>query len=406
MSAVDEWLAQRRPGWSLPQPLYLSPEVFDRDIERIFMRSWTFVGHVARIPVTGDYFLYEFGDESVVVIRTDEQAEDGAGVAAFFNVCRPRGSRVCLEDEGRAKGRLVCPYHAWTYSLDGQWASARHMPDSFDGRGMDLHRAEVCVVEGLIFVCPRSPAPDVTGLWEHIGATFAPYGFAEAKIAHRTTHRIRANWKIFAENFWECYHCTHTHPEFCQVMSYPAAAESPSRQADYDRFVADWRETAAREGRLPADVSLEDSGLYQIGRTPIRPGFRSQSRDGNPVAPLMGELTSYDGGISSLQMFPLNWIVASSDHAMLFSFATIGPLETSAELTWIVDGNAVEGRDYDPAEVSWLWEITAAEDWKICEDNQKGVSSRVYQPGPYSQAESGIDLFVDWYLGRVRQGRR
>ena len=170
MSAVDEWLAQRRPGWSLPQPLYLSPEVFDRDIERIFMRSWTFVGHVARIPVTGDYFLYEFGDESVVVIRTDEQAEDGAGVAAFFNVCRHRGSRVCLEDEGRAKGRLVCPYHAWTYSLDGQWASARHMPDSFDGRGMDLHRYEVCVVEGLIFVCPAPRRRMSLGC----GSTLAP----------------------------------------------------------------------------------------------------------------------------------------------------------------------------------------------------------------------------------------
>ena len=395
---VEAWVAERRPGWSLPRQLYLSPQAFERDMARVFMRGWSFVGHIARIPAVGDYFLHEIGDESIVVMRS---GGGDTAVSAFFNVCRHRGSRICLEEEGHATSRLVCPYHAWSYTLEGELASARHMGADFDRAAMGLHRCAVRVVEGLIFMCPEPPGPDLGSFWDQTRALFAPHGFRQAKVARRTTHRIRANWKVFAENFWECYHCTHAHPEFCQVMSYPAAAESPRRRAEYERFVSDWRHRARQEGRLPVQVELSESKLYQLVRTPIRPGFLTQTRDGQPVAPLMGQFTRYDGAISAMQMFPLNWIVASNDHAMLFSFAPMSELETRAELTWLVDGDAVEGRDYDPAEVSWLWEVTNEADWKICENNQSGVNSRMYRPGPYSEAEQGVEQFVQWYFAQI-----
>lgn len=395
---VEAWVAERRPGWSLPRQLYLSTQAFERDMARVFMRGWSFVGHIARIPAVGDYFLHEIGDESIVVMRS---GGGDTAVSAFFNVCRHRGSRICLEAEGHATSRLVCPYHAWSYTLEGELASARHMGAHFDRADMGLHRCAVRVVEGLIFLCPEPPGPDLGSFWDQMRALFAPHGFRQAKVARRTIHRIRANWKVFAENFWECYHCTHAHPEFCQVMSYPAAAESPRRRAEYERFVSDWRQRAQREGRLPVQVELSESKLYQLVRTPIRPGFLTQTRDGRPVAPLMGQFTQYDGAISAMQMFPLNWIVASNDHAMLFSFAPMSELETRAELTWLVDGDAVEGRDYDPAEVSWLWEVTNGEDWKICETNQSGVNSRMYRPGPYSEAEQGVEQFIEWYFAQI-----
>ena len=310
---VEAWVAERRPGWSLPRQLYLSPQAFERDMARVFMRGWSFVGHIARIPAVGDYFLHEIGDESIVVMRS---GGGDTAVSAFFNVCRHRASRICLEAEGHATSRLVCPYHAWSYTLEGELASARHMGADFDRAAMGLHRCAVRVVEGLIFMCPEPPGPDLGSFWDQTRALFAPHGFRQAKVARRTTHRIRANWKVFAENFWECYHCTHAHPEFCQVMSYPAAAESPRRRAEYERFVSDWRHRARQEGRLPVQVELSESKLYQLVRTPIRPGFLTQTRDGQPVAPLMGQFTRYDGAISAMQMFPLNWIVASNDHAM------------------------------------------------------------------------------------------
>ena len=395
---VEAWVAERRPGWSLPRQLYLSTQAFERDMARVFMRGWSFVGHIARIPAVGDYFLHEIGDESIVVMRS---GGGDTAVSAFFNVCRHRGSRICLEAEGHATSRLVCPYHAWSYTLEGELASARHMGAHFDRADMGLHRCAVRVVEGLIFLCPEPPGPDLGSFWDQMRALFAPHGFRQAKVARRTIHRIRANWKVFAENFWECYHCTHAHPEFCEVMSYPAAAESPRRRAEYERFVSDWRQRAQREGRLPVQVELSESKLYQLVRTPIRPGFLTQTRDGRPVAPLMGQFTQYDGAISAMQMFPLNWIVASNDHAMLFSFAPMSELETRAELTWLVDGDAVEGRDYDPAEVSWLWEVTNGEDWNICENNQSGVNSRMYRPGPYSEAEQGVEQFIEWYFAQI-----
>jgi Rieske 2Fe-2S family protein len=138
-------------------------------------------------------------------------------------------------------------------------------------------------------------------------------------------------------------------------------------------------------------------------RLPIRPGYVTQSQDGRPVAPLLGRLREYDGGVVGIMMYPLIWFVVCNDHAMLSRFTPAGPLVTEAEFTWLVRPDAVEGCDYDVARVTWLWTVTGAEDWKLCEGNQAGVSSRGYRPGPYSLKESAASGFVAWYLKQVAE---
>jgi len=221
------------------------------------------------------------------------------------------------------------------------------------------------------------------------------------RVARRTVDTIHANWKVVAENFWECYHCAPSHPEFCDVMSYAHAANSERLAAERESFERQWEEETRTRGGKTGRAARTAAGLHQGGRIPIRPGYRTQSRDGRPVAPLLGAATEYDGGVTSFMHLPLVWYLVCNDHAMLTRFTPRSPLETELELTWLVRADAVEGQDFDPAEVSWLWSVTAAQDKKICADNQRGILSGRYQPGPLAKTEASVAAFHAWYLGEL-----
>ncbi|MFN0050819.1 MAG: aromatic ring-hydroxylating oxygenase subunit alpha [Planctomycetales bacterium] len=395
-ATVAELIERRRPGHSLEQPFYVSPEIFALDLERIYHRHWLLAGPSCRIPNPGDHFTYQVGNDSLVVAR-DLSGE----IRAFHNVCRHRGSLLCLEETGHAK-RLVCPYHAWTYELDGSLCAVRHLPEDFDKAQWGLHPVALHEVAGLIFVCLSDRPPDFSQTAADLAEYLAPHRLERTKICCRRVEIIQANWKTVVENFWECYHCAPTHPEFCSVMSYAHAQNHERLAAERQEFEQRWREETARKGRLIGSIARGPNGLHQGGRLPIRPGFLTQSRGGKPVAPLLGDYSEYDGGITSFTHLPLIWYVVANDYAFLTRFTPRAPLETELELTWLVHKDAVEERDYDPAEVCWMWRETALQDQTICENNQRGILSSRYQPGPYSTAEQTVEEFVRWYLDELR----
>ena len=389
------WIGEHRPGYTLSQPFYTDPRVFALDVERIYRRHWLLAGPVCRVKHPGDYFTYVVANDSIVIVK-DEAGE----VRAHHNVCRHRGSRICLDEQGHAK-KLVCPYHNWSYELDGALCSARHLPEAVDTQSLGLHPVHVRVVAGLIFICLAETPPDFTHTAADVEQFLAPFELERTKICHREVEVIRANWKVVAENFWECYHCAPTHPEFCSVMSYAHAQNNERLSEERRTFEREWETSTQQLGHAVGRVELSDRGLHQGGRVPIRPGYQTQSRDGQPIAPLLGQLQQYDGGITSFMHFPLIWYVVSNDHALLTRFTPVSPLETELELTWLVHEDAVEGRDYEIDKVCWLWKTTAEQDRTICENNQRGILSSRYQPGPYTTAESSVDDFVKWYLGEV-----
>ena len=391
---LRELIAAHRPGRSLERDFYTSPQIFERDMQRVYLRHWLFVGHVARIPKAGDYFLYPLAGESVIVVR----AKDG-GVRALLNVCPHRGSRICLEPEGRAT-KLVCPYHAWSFDLDGTFLTARHLPEGADPAELGLRRVQVQVVEGLIHLCFAEEPPDFGPVAADLRKFFGPHGLPEAKIAVRTSLVLRANWKIAAENFFECYHCLPTHPELTHVMSYVRAAESARLAGERRDYTARWEARARALGHVTGANKRHDGACHTVCRIPIREGFLTQSEGGRPVAPLMGRFKEYDGGVTAMQFFPINWFVADNDYAMLVRFNPLALQETEAEITWLVHPDAVEGRDYDVGALTWLWGGTLREDQKITEDNQAGVNSRFYRPGPHSKEEQ-LDEFLQWYLRQI-----
>ena len=391
-ASIADLIQRRRSGYSLDQPFYKTPEIFETDLNRIYRRHWLLAGPTCRLKRNGDYFTYQVANDSLVILR-DESGE----VRAFHNVCRHRGSRVCLDEQGHAK-RLVCPYHNWGYGLDGALCSARHLPEEVDQTSLGLHPVKVREVAGLIFVCLADEPPDFTHTAADMSEYLAPHGLDRTRLCRRSVEIIRANWKVVAENFWECYHCALTHPEFCGVMSYAHAKNNERLLDERQHFERAWEATTRQRGFKVGRIEMSDRGLHQGGRVAIRPGFVTQSRDGQPLAPLLGSYTEYDGGITSFMHFPLIWYAVSNDHALLTRFTPVSPLETELELTWLVREDAVEGRDYDPDAVCWLWEVTAAQDKTICENNQRGILSSRYQPGPYSTTESSVDEFVSWYL--------
>ena len=147
MSDILEQLLEAQPhGFTLQQAFYNRDDIYRADLEQVLSDQWHFVDHVSRLPNPGDYITYQFGDESIIIVR-DKHGE----LHAHFNDCRHRGSLICLEPRGNSK-RLVCPYHAWAYELDGRLSNARQMAEGFDAAQYGLHPCGVKVIEGLIFI--------------------------------------------------------------------------------------------------------------------------------------------------------------------------------------------------------------------------------------------------------------
>ena len=308
-SNLESLIGAQTPGYSLSRAFYCDADIYELDVEKVFRRRWLLLDHWSRIPKRGDYFVTEVAGESLIVVR-----ESDTSVNVLFNVCRHRGSLVCLESSGHT-ARFTCPYHAWSYALDGRLLAARQMPEGFDKTRWNLRRCPVEVVEGLIFVhIGDDPVLDFEPVRKAITPFLKLQGIARAKVATREIFRTRANWKLVVENFLECYHCPQTHPEYCAVNAVVKliANGSPSASAEFLDFWERWK--AARDADSLAHLAVSSSptsdsfdprrpysishaslqageartAVYAAMRTPINEGFLSMTQDGQPAAPLMG----------------------------------------------------------------------------------------------------------------------
>lgn len=397
MNRTDAALPGRRAGHSLEQSFYTDPEIYRADIERVFLRSWLYAGHASRIPRPGDYFLFELGEESLIVIRGQ-----GDQVHALLNVCRHRGSRICLEPEGSARS-LVCPYHQWVYSADGSLLNARLMTDDFDRSAYGLQRAHVRRLEGLIFVCLAEAPPDFDEFERLMTPRLAPHRLAEAKVAATQRYEIAANWKLVEENSRECYHCGAGHPQYTRAVGFAAAIGSGELAARNEAVERERRSRLAALGVETETVGFDDGRWFHFRRFFLRDGMVTESMDGKPVAPLMGGIGDYSSGVFAIVALPNLLLEANPDYVMTLRIAPAAPRLTVAEVSWLVQADAREGVDYDLDRLTEFWRLTSEQDWKLCENNQRGVNSRYYRPGPYAPDEGGVEQFVDWYVKRVAE---
>jgi phenylpropionate dioxygenase-like ring-hydroxylating dioxygenase large terminal subunit len=385
--AARDARSQIVPGHTLPQYYYLSPDQFRRDIDVLSRTQWLLVEHASSVPKPGDFVVHDTLGESVIILR-DRQNR----IRAFYNVCRHRGSRICTEARGHAS-LLTCPYHSWSYDLNGALRAARDMPADFNPTENGLRECHVGAAHGLIFLnlAPSDP-PDFEAFSGRFGPYLQRYGIARAKVAQRRTYRVAANWKAVAENNLECYHCTHSHPELFK--------SNPGLLANEDDTLRNWRKAMADRGALLTEFMDDaDSPHFQIAQSVgLGNGAVSSSLDGKPVARLMGELTEYTDA-AGIQMFnPLSGVGSFSDYSFAMRFIPRAPSETDYEVLWLVDEKAIEGVDYNVEQLCAMWDVTTQEDKELVLRNQAGIESRAYSPGRFSVGEFRVAGLTDWYV--------
>jgi Rieske 2Fe-2S family protein len=401
MNAQTEMLGElrgRRPGHTLPRRFYTDPSFYQLDLESIYYREWLFAGHDCEIAKPGAFFTMQVGEYPIVIVRSN----DGA-IRAFHNSCRHRGSRICAAERGKV-AKLVCPYHSWTYELDGRLLYARDMDKSFDAKSHGLKAVHCESVGGYIWICLARQAPDFEPFRKVVEPYLAPHRLTEAKIAFESTIVENGNWKLVWENNRECYHCSANHPELCRtfpeaptVTGVVGAMGDPMIRAHWDRCEA---------AGLPSAFAISEDGQHRATRMPLLRDAVSYTMSGKAAVrrPLSDGVTEPRIGALLLFHYPTTWNHVLGDHAVSFRVTPIGPKQTQVTTKWLVHKDAVEGVDYTIDELTRVWMATNDQDRRIVEENQIGVSSPAFEPGPYAEShEGGVMQFVEWYAGFIER---
>jgi stachydrine N-demethylase len=370
--------------------------IYQADLQRIWHQEWILAGVTAAIPNSGDYERVRIGEFDLLLIRGD----DGI-IRALHNVCRHRGFTLCEEHTGSVRRRIVCPYHQWSYALDGSVAKARSMPQDFDSSSYRLGSAHCRIVSGLIFVCVAETPPPFEPFEELVRPYLDPFCLDRAVVAHSTRTVEHGNWKLVMENNRECYHCRVSHPELMQ--SFP---EDPlhAGNADPAAMVALRELVMACEAvGLPSEFRSAEDASYRIMRMPFLDGVSSMTLSGAPaVARRFAGLPDLEVGDVLLYHYPSSWNHFQADHSLVFRITPTSPTTTELTTWWLVPEGSEVGRDYDLAQLTEVWSATNSQDAALVERAQRGVSSPAYRPGPYSPAEEeGVIQFIDWYVNRL-----
>ncbi len=394
---IRELIACQKPGWSLEQRFYTDPEIYQLELDYILTRNWILAGHQSQLPEPGDFKVFGLANESAIIVRSKDGTLNG-----FANVCRHRGSIVCLEKSGNSR-KFACPYHGWIYDTDGNLLVARNMPEEFDKKSHGLHPVSVEILHGLIFVSFCDDPPSLAGARCDLAEPMAMFGFENLKVAAQKTYPIAANWKLSVENYQECYHCAAAHPEYAKM--HTLMLDDTKRERVQRHMLERMSACGLKEmlvDRIDTRARPGEQG-YGYSRTALFEGYKTGSKDGEPVAPLLGNLTDYDGGASDLTVGHCSFFLAYSDHVVAYVFTPVDHLHCQCEVYWMVRGDAEEGRDYNCEELMWLWNVTTCADEKIIVNNWQGVRSRYYRPGPFSSMEYAEQCYVEWILQELRR---
>ena len=357
---------------TLPRRFYADPDFYRAELERFYFNRWICAGRADQIPNPGDYFTRTLGDESVIVTR------DASGeIHALFNVCRHRGTRLCEQTEGHFADRIQCPYHNWTYGLDGGLLAAPHMPPDFSKDDYPLHRAGCEVWDGHVFVRLEQEGRDrqdgedgqdgkrgkdgknsLRAQLADLPDRFAAWRMGELRLGRRIVYDVKANWKLIVLNYNECLHCPNLHPALNKLHHY-----------------------------LGAD-NVAPTACYCGGAMGFRDGVETMSMDGK-------RRRAYLPGLSEAQrqqvvyfaIYPNLLLSLHPDYVMTHTLWPRGHDRTEIVCEFHFHPSELGHPCPQIEDAVEFWDLTNKEDWWIAEQSQAGINSRVYTPGPYSERE-------------------
>jgi len=363
---------------ALPKEHYVAPASFAVERERVMVREWTCVGRVDDLGLADAESLtvVEVHGESVIVARTPD-----GGLTAHFNVCRHRGSQLFPLPPGapptamRAARAIRCPYHSWTYDLEGSLLRAPHTDDvdDFDPACFGLHPLGVDTWAGFLFV--RLDGASGEALSSSLGevpSRVARYPIDRLRIGWRRTYEVAANWKLICENYNECYHCAGVHPELCRLV--PA-------------FGHGGRDLGWEDGVPHRDGAW----TFSMSGTSDRAPFPERSAE---------ERTRHKGDL----VYPNLLLSLAAEHVAAFVLWPLAHDLTRIDCVLLFDPDELAKPEFDPSDAAELWDLVNAQDWAICESVQRGMSSRAYQGGWFAPMEDESLDIRRWLLPRLDRG--
>ena len=346
---------------TLPAAYYVDRNYFDREMQRLFGRMWICAGRTEQIERPGQFFVREILGESLIVI-----GGPAGRVRAFYNVCRHRGTRLCSESAGLFAGSIQCPYHAWTYDLEGRLIGAPHMDEVPHFRTDDypLHQVHADAWDGHLFLNLSPDPPALRQQLADLPEKFTPWRMQDLRLGHRITYDVRANWKLLIQNYSECLHCPNLHPALNKLSHYLSGENEPLR------------------------------ATYMGGRMDLRPGVATLSMDGScPRAFLPGLSEGDVRRVYYYAIFPNMLLSLHPDYMLVHTLWPIAPDRTINVCEWHFHPDSLVQPGFDAADAVGFWDMTNRQDWHVCELSQAGITSRAYSPGPYSNREDLLYAF-------------
>lgn len=327
-------------SYTLPARLYTAPEVFAQEREAVFFRSWQYVGHVEDLPEVGSYITCSIFDQNIFITRGKDER-----LRAFYNVCSHRAHEL-LRGTGRARV-ITCPYHAWSYHLDGALRTARGSEnvDGFDKGEFCLKEVRLEAFGPLIFI---NLDPEAPGLADQAGdllaeiRSFAPDFDRLTKVASKTWD-LQANWKVIVDNFLECYHCEPAHPAFAQLV-------------DMDSY----RSTTH---------GIYSTHISRSGR-PDNKAFKFDPNDASQV-----------GAFWWLWPTTTINIAPGRSNMAMFYLKPLGPERTLEIVDYYYLDKTLD--EQQQARIDYANDILQVEDNTLCESVQRGLRSRGYTQGRF-----------------------
>jgi Rieske 2Fe-2S family protein len=349
---------------TLPAEYYVDRKFFDDEMERLFARMWVCAGRTEQVARPGQFFVRELLGDSLIVVNGGPAAAEK--INAFYNVCRHRGTRLCTAETGAFSGSIQCPYHSWTYDLDGRLIGAPHMDEvpHFRKDEYPLHRVNVDTWDGHVFLNLDSGSEPLSRQLADLPAKFRAWRMEDLRLGARIVYDVKANWKLLVQNYNECLHCPNLHPSLNKLSHYLSGENEPLQ------------------------------ATYMGGRMDLRPGVETLSSDGLCRRAFLPGLSAEERRrVYYYAIFPNMLLSLHPDYMMVHTLWPIAPDRTINICEWHFQPSELAREGFSAADAVDFWDMTNRQDWDVCELSQAGISSRAYTPGPYSNREDLLYAF-------------
>ena len=363
---------------TLAAAYYTDQAYFEREMRQLFARMWVCAGRAEQIDAPGRFFVRDLLGEPIIITSSGRgrAAPERVPVRAFYNVCRHRGTRLCTETQGTFAGSIQCPYHAWTYDLDGRLIGAPHMDEvpHFRKEDYPLHAVAADVWDGHVFINLDPAAPPLATQLGDLPQKFRPWRMETLRLGRRIVYDVKANWKLIIQNYNECLHCPNLHPALNKLSHYLSGENEPLH------------------------------ATYMGGRMDLRPGVETLSMDGTCPRELFPGLAADDRRrVYYYAIFPNMLLSLHPDYMLVHTLWPVAPDRTINICEWHFQPEEIAREGFNPSDCVDFWDMTNRQDWHVCELSQAGIASRAYTPGPYSNREDLLYAF-DRMIVRLHEG--